>query len=155
MHRIIVLAALLAVGLPPLTASAASTVFLGQGKSQAYTGYADCPPDSFCWHVWYRWKIRVERTLTGPQLPASIVAVMSQHTGLVRPYPHRVFVVSPIEDPETRARLHADYFVDDMATAAAMQCMELDPRQLGLDVQVFANGDGTYCFEVPPVPPKD
>lgn len=153
MHRIFVLACLLAAGLPPVTASAADTLVLGQKNNQTYTGYENCPEETtyICMTGWYRWTIRVEKTVSGPPLPARIVAVIGQHTyRIVRwPYPRQLFVVRPIEDPELRATLHADYIVDDEARRADMYCGWTDPKDLGLDVEVFANGNGSYCFEMP------
>ena len=166
MHRVIVLAGLLAAELAPLAASAAETVFLGQKNDQTYTGYENCSAetDTICMTGWYRWTIRVERTVSGPRLPARIVAIVGQHAPYVDPKgpPHELFVVRPIDDPEARERMHADYLVDeesqrldDEPKRLGMYCMQTDPKQIGLNVEVFATGQSNYCFTLPPVPRKN
>lgn len=160
MLRVIVLAGLIATGLAPLAGSAAETIFIGQKGHKTYTGYEDCSPetDTICMTGWYRWTISVERTVSGPRLPTRIVAVIGQHApdGIAQGPAHELFVVRPIEDPEARERMHADYLVDEdeEPQGPGMYCLQTDPQQSGLKVEVTQNGQGGYCFEVPPVRPK-
>lgn len=157
MRRIIILlAGLLAiVRLQP--ASAEESVFIGRATANVYTGVdPSCAGDScILMSTWYRWTIKVTAKLSGPDLPRVIVAARLQHAGLVSGYMRRItlFVVSPIEDLDTRKRLRADYVLDDQSNPVTMHCLYSDPRKLGLDVgQVFVNDSGRYCFELPQGP---
>lgn len=156
MHRLIILAGILAGALAPVALSAPATVVLGQKMHQAETGYQNCPPDedenTICMTSWFRWTILIERTVRGPSLPRRIVAVIGQHTTHIvrKPYPHSLFVLVPIEDPQMRERLRASYIVEEESVRFETYCLQSDPKEIGLDVEVLTDGKGSFCFGVPP-----
>jgi hypothetical protein len=152
MLRIIVLASLLGV-VSSFQPASAETTFIGHATANVYSGVnPPCPNGEICMDTWYRWTIKVESTLSGPQLPGVIVAARLQHTEVVPRYLHelRLFVVKPIEEREQRELLRADYVLEDQSRLVEMHCLETDPRKLGLAVDdVFVNDRGRYCFELP------
>jgi hypothetical protein len=81
-----------------------------------------------------------------------VLASKAQHAEVVRSYQrkYKIFVLRPIEDPEQRAQLHADYRLMDMSMP--YYCLGFDPDDLQLEVDDVlvvpdARGD-TYCVEL-------
>jgi hypothetical protein len=82
-----------------------------------------------------------------------ISTARTQHAGYVKSYLKRLrlFVLMPIEDPEKRRLLGADYFLRDFSQQIPMYCLTQDLVDLGLEVE-FSVSDpdrGTYCFVDP------
>src|SRR5262245_5888938 len=106
--RIVMLVMLLTVA--SLT-KAEDSVVIGKGISNKYTGVKlNCSPD-ICDDVWIRFKIKVQRTLSGPALTGYIYAVRIQHTEYTTVSGRYVFVVRKIDDPAERELFKADYFL--------------------------------------------
>jgi hypothetical protein len=65
----------------------------------------------------------------------------------------RFFVLEPIEDPDQRAKLRADYYLKEMSEPREMFCFSRDPEELGLDAdETYVAGTGdtkSYCFQLP------
>lgn len=63
-----------------------------------------------------------------------------------------MFVLQPIEDPDLRAKLRADYYLKDMSELRQMFCLSQDPEALSLNVEdTYVAGmgeDKSYCFEL-------
>jgi hypothetical protein len=64
----------------------------------------------------------------------------------------RFLILAPIEDPEQRARLRADYYLKEASPPRQMFCSSYDPKELGLNTEATymsqIGGPTTYCFEV-------
>jgi hypothetical protein len=61
----------------------------------------------------------------------------------------RLFALQPIEDPELRKKLHADFYLLDMSQE--MYCMSQNPEAFGLAEAIYVHGDGDekeYCFDL-------
>jgi len=78
-----------------------------------------------------------------------------QHTSLDPRFKKdvRLFVLRPIDDQAQRAKLRAEYYLEDMSEPRKMFCLSQDPKELGLDAErtyVAGSGDAkTHCFELP------
>lgn len=84
-----------------------------------------CPPGEICMSAWFRYRIRVERVLSGSAPAMTIHAARIQHAESIinrRELAH--FVLSPISDPKQRKLLRATHRVveyvrpDDSAAPA-------------------------------------
>ena len=138
------------------TARAADSVILGRAVSNTYLPGIEgaCGPlsaDELCMNVWFVWEISAKRTVTGAPISGRVRAARSQHTTFVRSYMrrNRLFLLRPIEDPEQRRLLQADFHLVDMS---ADNCLEVEPRGLnaqdpGVTHQHTERGD-VYCFAV-------
>jgi hypothetical protein len=78
-----------------------------------------------------------------------------QHTALNARFKKtvRLFVLEPIEDAEERAKLRADYYLEESSEPQQIFCVLQDPKTLGLNVKetYVLNGNHltTYCFRLP------
>jgi hypothetical protein len=107
----------------------------------------------------FRWTIRIQRTLSGPPITGRITVVRSQHAYFLRSYlkEFRLFVLTPIEDAQTRRNLKADYYLKDLSQRHPMYCLDEDPMELGIEAGgevVGSKESGRYCFEDPETLPK-
>jgi transposase len=75
----------------------------------------ECPDRGICLHSWWKAVIQVEKTLQGTPLSGHITAAVMQHTSMNAKYKKavRYFVLEAIEDPSTRKRLRADYYLKE------------------------------------------
>ena len=133
-------------------ARAADSVVVGRAVSNTYIPGVEgaCGPitaDELCMDVWFVWKISVSRTISGPPIIGRVRASRPQHATFVRSYmrQNRLFLLRPIDDPEQRTLLQADYHLVDMSED---QCLDARPRELnGADVQITHTERGdVYCF---------
>jgi hypothetical protein len=98
--------------------------------------------------------------MSGPPITGRIASAHPQHTYFVKRAlkQFRLFVLTPIEDPETRRLLKADYILQDFSQRLPMYCLEQDPRALGIDDEALGKLVGSdesgYCFEDPESLPK-
>ena len=138
-------------------ASAADTVVLGRALSDKYINKVkiECPADTICLDVWFKWVIEAERTINGPRLAGRVVAARLQHVDVTNTFLKslRLFVLRPIDDEKQRSLLGADYYLVDMSKPSEMYCLWLDPKTEDLSTDdVFEAGEGDlrrYCFELP------
>jgi hypothetical protein len=107
---------------------------------------------------WYHWTIQIQSTMSGPPITGRIAVAHAQHTDYVKRYLKqlRLFVLTPIEDAQTRRLLKADYYVKAAARRVPMYCLNQDPRALGIqaDGTVVGSDESGYCFEDPESLPK-
>jgi hypothetical protein len=137
--------------------AAENVVVWGRLLSNAPMEYVkfECPENHFCLHSWWKSNLNVEKTIHGMQLSGPITTANLQHSPLNSHFEAsaRLFVLEPIEDPEQRAKLRADYYLKDMAEPRQMFCLWQDPTESGLKVRetyVAGTGDSRkYCFELP------
>jgi len=153
--RAVLLVLVLAI-MAPGAAGAADSVVIGRALSNADT-YIElaCPENSICMDTWILWVISADQTLAGPQVHGRIRAVRIQHTTYIDSYLRqlRLFVLKPIEDAESRALFHADYYLQDVSAVHQMYCIDHKPADIGVKADdVFARSDAEhskYCFEIP------
>ena len=137
-------------------AMAADSVVFGRALSNSGMTYVkdECPENHICLHSWYKWVIRVDKTVSGPAVSRGrIVAARMQHTSMESPYTKRLrlFVLRPIEETEQRELLRADYYLEDMSAAQRMFCLTQDPKEVGLVVEgTYKNAKDSreHCFEL-------
>jgi hypothetical protein len=114
----------------------------------------ECPDGTICMHSWWKSVIQVQRTVQGTHLAGRITAAVIQHTAMNSHYMKavRFLILAPIEDPEQRARLRADYYLKEASPPRQMFCSSYDPKELGLNTEATymsqIGGPTTYCFEV-------
>jgi hypothetical protein len=114
----------------------------------------ECPKDSICLRSWWKSVVQVQKTISGTVLSGRVTTANMQHTSLDPRFKKsvRLFVLEPIEDPDQRAKLRADYYLKDMSEPHQMFCLSQDPKALGLNVQetymAGAGEDEAYCFEL-------
>jgi tetratricopeptide (TPR) repeat protein len=72
----------------------------------------DMKPEDICMYTWFQWTIQIQRTLSGPPITGRIATAHIQHgsyvKGALKQFRH--FVLTPIEDAQTRRLLKADYY---------------------------------------------
>lgn len=137
-------------------ALASNMVVLGKLVTNEPMSYVkdECPENAICMRSWWKSVIRVEKTVQGRPLSGRVTAAVMQHTRLNARYKKavRLFVLVPIDDPAQRAKLRADYYLEEMSEPRSMFCFAKDPRALGLTAIAYTAGTGddtTYCFELP------
>jgi hypothetical protein len=114
----------------------------------------ECPENYICLRSWWKSVVQVQKTIQGKVLSGRVTTANMQHTSLdprLRKAA-RLFVLEPIEDPDQRAKLRADYYLKDMSELHQMFCLSQDPKVLGLDAEethvAGAGENETYCFEL-------
>lgn len=114
----------------------------------------ECPKDHICLRSWWKSVVQIQKTIQGKVLPDRVTTANMQHTSWdpkVRKA-LRLFVLEPIDDPDQRAKLRADYYLKDMSALHQMFCLSQDPKTLGLNAEesyvTGAGEDKTYCFEL-------
>ncbi len=103
--------------------SAAASAVTVRGRVTAQEEM-DLPPvclqvrglEEICLDTWFRWTLQIDHAPTGSGIKEGrVVAARAQHGAILPSYLKkiRVFVLMPIEDPEARRRLGADYYLQD------------------------------------------
>jgi hypothetical protein len=72
--------------------------------------------EEICLDTWFRWTLQIDHAPKGSEIAEGrLVAARAQHGAVLPSYLKRirVFVLTPIEDPEQRRRLGADYYLQD------------------------------------------
>jgi hypothetical protein len=114
----------------------------------------ECPDGNICMHSWWKSVIQVERTVQGTRLAGRITAAVTQHTAMNSQYMKavRFLILAPIEDPQQRVKLRADYYLKEASPPREMFCSSYDPKELGINTEAtYVSQIGTpttYCFEV-------
>jgi hypothetical protein len=114
----------------------------------------ECPDGNICMHSWWKSVIQVEKTVQGARLAGRITAAVMQHTAMDSHYMKavRFFILEPIEDPQQRVKLRADYYLKEASPPREMFCSSHDPKELGMSTEATyvsqIGGPTTYCFEV-------
>jgi len=124
-------------------------VLFGTGLSQRYVPEAEprCPADEICVDVVYRWKIRVEKIVSGNIQTKSVKAAMIQHTEYVNAHKRQaLFVLSRIADDEKRKLLGADYWIEEYQTPEVLYCLSHSGEKYGLEkAESIGFYSGTNC----------
>lgn len=143
--------ALLGISLCSGVARAQTTIAIGRAiEHESIDVPIDCPADAICMDGWFRYTLRIERTVTGPKPAPRVRAVHMQHTGYVRRYLRelRVFVLRPITDAAERRRFGADYFLDSVAAETGFYCFRTRLPELDVDPDdVVTGADGRVCVD--------
>lgn len=87
-------------------------MFCGRSLGHEYVPVEmPCPQGAICLSNWFRWKLQVDKVLSGPALAPQIVALTVQHSNYASDYEDqlRLFTVVPIEDAGKRKLLGADF----------------------------------------------
>jgi hypothetical protein len=130
--------------------SSENIVVLGRAVSQISIENVDiCEPEEVCLGGWYRWTIKIERTLRGKKLGRKISAVRidtSQYLPSTFKKP-RIFILVPIDAPDKRALLKAEYYLQYFSTPREMQCFD-DSIDVGVDIDDRLKENGGYCVEI-------
>lgn len=115
----------------------------------------ECPKDYICMRSWWKSIVAVQKTIHGINLSGRITAVQMQHTVMSAQFRKslRLFVLRSIDEPEKRAKFHADFYLVNMISLHQMYCTWQDPKelQLGVNETYTAGSDEykSYCFELP------
>ncbi len=114
----------------------------------------DCPDGNICMHSWWKSVIQVERTVQGTRLSGRITAAVMQHTVMNASYMKaiRLVILAPIEDPDQRKKLRADFYLKEASPPQQMFCSAYNPKDLGLKAsETYVSqiaGSTTYCFKL-------
>ncbi len=114
----------------------------------------DCADGNICMHSWWKSVIQVERTVQGTRLSGRITAAVMQHTAMNASYMKaiRFVILAPIEDPDQRKKLRADFYLKEASPPQQMFCSSYNPKDLGLEAdQTYVSQIGsptTYCFRL-------
>jgi hypothetical protein len=113
-----------------------------------------CPDGDLCMHSWWKSVIQVEKTVQGRLLSRRITAAVMAHTGMNLRYMRaiRLVILEPIEDPDQRRKLRADFYLKEASPRQQMFCSSYDPKDIGLKTEETyvsqTENPRTYCFEV-------
>ena len=103
--------------------------------------------------AWFHWQIKTQRVIKGPKLRGRIIAARTQHAGYTRQFTKelRLFAVRPITDANVRAKLKADFFLQDMSVAHEVFCLSSEIEVMVEDRHILLpKADGkTRCFGLP------
>jgi hypothetical protein len=114
----------------------------------------ECADPDICMHSWWKSVIQVDRTVQGARLTGRITAAVIQHGAVNSNYMKaiRLVILAPIEDPEQRKKLRADFYLIEASPPRQMFCSSYDPKDIGLRTEVTyvpQSGNPTsYCFEL-------
>lgn len=94
-------------------AQASESVVCGRSLGSQFIEevHIPCPANSVCFGMWTRWALHVDSTVNGPKVPDQIKAAVilsSSYTPKAESM-FRVFTVAPIEDPDKRKLLGAEF----------------------------------------------
>jgi len=142
--------------------AASPSVVLGDATGQfAIEAEVPCPQrdkdeETICMDAWVGWNITVRKTLSGAPIMGRIRAARVQHTYYAKSYlkSFRLFVLHPIESPEMRKLLSADYLISDLSPKHSMYCTRHEPATFGLhddEMNVHTSPDvdsPSHCFEL-------
>ena len=121
-----------------------------------------CSPDPdpldqqefLCMTSWFRWRIAVDRTISGQEISGRISVATPKHA-LVLPdwlAQNELFVLTPVDSAEQRELLAADFVMYDLSVRN--YCLTVDPRSLGIDaIDLNVSDDPenpVYCFTLVP-----
>ncbi len=115
----------------------------------------ECPENHICLRSWWKSVVSIQKTVHGSRLSGRVAAAVMQHTSLNDGYKKsvRLFVLKPIDDPQQRAKLRVDYYLESMSESYQMFCSSKDPKDMGLEVEeTYVSGTDdqkTFCFELP------
>ena len=112
-------ALLLISGLVAASATAAESVVLGKGVSNAYAADVACTDIRACMQAVYVWEFEATRTLAGPPVFGRVKVLATQHTDATSKFVRSVelFVVRPIDDPAVREAYDAEYYLVGLVNA--------------------------------------
>ena len=146
----------------PTLAAAESSVVVGRAsKHFSIAAEVPCPEpkdgvEYICMDAWIGWEIDVTKTLSGPKISGRIRAARIQHAQFVPSYLRQfnLFVLTPIDKPETRELLGASYLLSEVSRGRTMYCFDRSPDTYGSDDYALnlrggdqGSTDG-YCFEL-------
>ena len=136
---------------------AEDTVVLGRLVENEPMEYVtdECPEGYICLRSWWKSVIRVDDTVKGPSISGRVSAAVMQHTRLNPAFRNsvRLFVLRPIIDPQDRAKLRVEYFLEEMSLPSETYCFSRHPMEYGLETEeVYSPEDEDleyHCFELP------
>ena len=81
--------------------------------------------------------MQVEKTVQGTPLSGRITAAVLQHTAMTSSYMKaiRFMVLEPIEDPDQRKKLRADFYLKEASPPQQMFCSSYNPEDVGLKTE--------------------
>jgi len=95
-----------------------------------------CPEGSVCMRSWYKYKIKVEKTIKGTNLLGKIVAVRNQHaTFIMEPNELAIFVLSKIESIEDQEKFNAQYTVIEFSRPETVYCFNEKPEKYDMKTE--------------------
>ena len=147
-------ALLLIGGLIAASATAAESVVLGKGVSNAYAADVACTDIRACMQSVYVWEFDATRTITGPPVIGRVKVLATQHTDATSKFVRSVelFVVRPIDDPAVRKTYDAEYYLVGLSPRyeRSTYCLPVNPADIGLNIpssEINVEPDsGYYCF---------
>lgn len=147
-------ALLLIGGLVAASATAAESVVLGKGVSNAHAADVACTDIRSCMQSVYVWEFDADRTIAGPPVIGRVKVVATQHTDATSKFVRSVelFVVRRIDDPAVRKAYGAEYFLVGLSPRyeRSTYCLPVNPTDIGLNIptsEVSVESDsGYYCF---------
>ena len=131
-------------------------VVIGKMITNEPMSYVDdeCPDGNVCMHSWWRSVIDVEQTVQGSPVSGRITAAVLQHTAMNSRYMKaiRLVILEPIEDPDQRKKLRADFYLKEASPPQQMFCSSYDPEDIGLKTEETyvsrTRNPTTYCFHL-------
>jgi hypothetical protein len=113
----------------------------------------ECPADSICLDAWTRWKISVDRTISGPPVKQRLLLAHLQHQiGHLSRNETILFVLTPIDDEKQKAKLHASFYISDLSLTRQFRCLNNPPTEIRFHVdadKVYTNiPKSEFCFNL-------
>jgi hypothetical protein len=109
------------------------TVALGRALSNTYAKVEEpCPEGWICMNSWYRYRVKIQKSLVGPTASGTVTAVAMQHTQRrLRKGVVSLFVLTAIESVEERKRLGADFIIGEFASPETIYCVGKGAEKYG------------------------
>jgi len=130
------------------------SVVLGSAVSNKYLVSAACDPGDLCMDSYYLWVMDARKTVAGPPVKGRIMVMAAQHAEATSKFVRsvRLFVVSRINNAETRRNSKADYSL--LAASPLYEggryCLPMNPNSVGLPIEashiVQESDSGFFCF---------
>lgn len=92
----------------------------------------ECPKDTICPNLWFRYAINVKKAIKG-KAEGQLIAVRKQHGKLEMDEEEvSIFVLSKIEDINLQKKLKAKFYVEEYSKPKTVYCFNSELEQIGL-----------------------
>jgi hypothetical protein len=92
----------------------------------------ECPKDTICPNLWFRYVINVKKAIKG-KAEGQLIAVRKQHGKLEMDSGEvSIFILSKIDDINLQKKLKAKFYVEEYSTPKTVYCFKSELEHIGL-----------------------
>ncbi len=92
----------------------------------------ECPKDTICPNLWFRYVINVKKAIKG-NAEGQLIAVRKQHGELEMDRGEvSIFILSKIDDSNLQKKLNAEFYVEEYSKPKTVYCFNSELEHIGL-----------------------